>query len=134
MLFPGVLMSLDTGEPVNFKPWPVESAPPEAKHIAPQSLLLDGQQWHLGHADRKYWPRQRGFDYQYGPILGEIDYFTHSAHGTVDWYRNSKLVNEKGYVTTLLGEDAVRLINEHDPKLLYFSIFRLLRPMPLSST
>src|SRR5215475_5391530 len=27
--------------------------------------------WHLGHADRKYWPRQRGFDYQYGPLLGE---------------------------------------------------------------
>jgi len=30
--------------------------------------------WHLGHADPKYWPRQRGFDYQYGPLIGEIDY------------------------------------------------------------
>ena len=25
--------------------------------------------WHLGHADNKYWPRQRGFDYQYGPLI-----------------------------------------------------------------
>src|SRR5436190_23810117 len=40
----GALMSLDTGGPVNFKPRPVEGAPSEAKNIAPQSLLLDGQQ------------------------------------------------------------------------------------------
>ncbi|MDM0015577.1 arylsulfatase [Variovorax sp. J22P168] len=72
--------------------------------------------WHLGHADYKYWPRQRGFDYQYGAVLGEIDYFTHSAHGTRDWFRNNKPVNEAGYVTELLGNDAVRLIRQHDTK------------------
>jgi len=37
-------MSLDTGGPVNFKPRPVEGAPPDAKSVLPQSLLLDGQQ------------------------------------------------------------------------------------------
>ena len=72
--------------------------------------------WHLGHADKAYWPRQRGFDYQYGPLLGEIDYFTHSAHGTRDWFRNNQPVREEGYVTQLLGQDAVRLIDRHDPK------------------
>jgi hypothetical protein len=40
----GALMSLDTGGPVNFKPRPVEGAPPAARQTAPQSLLLDGQQ------------------------------------------------------------------------------------------
>ena len=40
----GALMSLDTGGPVNFKPRPVEGAPPDAKSVLPQSLLLDGQQ------------------------------------------------------------------------------------------
>lgn len=40
----GALMSLDTGGAVNFKPRPVEGAPPEARQTAPQSLLLDGQQ------------------------------------------------------------------------------------------
>ena len=40
----GALMSLDTGGPVNFKPRPVEGAPQAAGNIAPQSLLLDGQQ------------------------------------------------------------------------------------------
>jgi arylsulfatase A-like enzyme len=71
--------------------------------------------WHLGHADRKYWPRQRGFDYQYGPLLGEIDYFTHSAHGTRDWFRNNQPVKEQGYATHLLGKDAAKLIDSHDP-------------------
>jgi hypothetical protein len=40
----GALMSLDTGGPVNFKPRPVEGAPPTARQTAPRSLLLDGQQ------------------------------------------------------------------------------------------
>src|SRR5689334_5408536 len=40
----GALMSLKTGGPVNFKPGPIEGAPPEAKNATPQSLLLDGQQ------------------------------------------------------------------------------------------
>ena len=90
--------------------------------LLPQALKQAGYytaivgKWHLGHGDRKYWPRQRGFDYQYGPVLGEIDYFTHSAHGVTDWYRNNRLVKEKGYVTTLLGNDAVKLIGAHDPK------------------
>ncbi len=90
--------------------------------LLPQALKEAGYRtaiigkWHLGHADPKYWPRQRGFDYQYGPLLGEIDYYTHAAHGTVDWFRDNKRVSEPGYVTELLGDDAVRVIAGHDPK------------------
>jgi hypothetical protein len=40
----GALMSLQSGGPVNFKPRPIEGAPPEARQTTPQSLLLDGQQ------------------------------------------------------------------------------------------
>jgi arylsulfatase B len=71
--------------------------------------------WHLGHADKKYWPRQRGFDYQYGAMIGELDYFTHDEHGVLDWYRDNLPVNEEGYTTTLLGKDAAKLIEQHDP-------------------
>lgn len=96
---------------------------PQALKDANYKTAIVGK-WHLGHADRKYWPLQRGFDYQYGPILGEIDYFTHSTHGTRDWYRNNKLIKEEGYATTLLGNDAVRIINEHNtqkPLFLYLA-------------
>lgn len=70
--------------------------------------------WHLGHADKKYWPRQRGFDYQYGAMIGELDYFTHDEHGVLDWFRDNKPVREKGYTTTLLGDDAVKYIKAQD--------------------
>jgi arylsulfatase A-like enzyme len=89
--------------------------------LLPQSLKEAGYRtaivgkWHLGHADKKYWPRQRGFDYQYGAMIGELDYFTHKEHGVLDWYRDNKPVKEKGYTTTLLGKDAARLIEQHDP-------------------
>jgi len=87
---------------------------PQALKDAGYETAIIGK-WHLGHADRKFWPRQRGFDYQYGPLIGEIDYFTHKAGGKIDWYRNNEVVEEKGYSTTLLGDDAVRLIDQHDP-------------------
>ncbi len=73
--------------------------------------------WHLGHANKKWWPRQRGFDYQYGAMIGELDYFTHEEHGVVDWYRDNERVVEEGYTTTLLGQDAARLIENHDPSV-----------------
>ena len=94
---------------------------PTDEWILPQALKEAGYQtaiigkWHLGHADQKFWPRQRGFDYQYGPLIGEIDYFTHQQHGVVDWFRNNKMVKEKGYSTTLLGNEAVKLIEDHNP-------------------
>jgi arylsulfatase A-like enzyme len=71
--------------------------------------------WHLGHADRKFWPKQRGFDYQYGAMIGELDYFTHDEEGVLDWFRDNQPVREEGYTTTLLGKDAARLIESHDP-------------------
>ena len=54
-------------------------------------------------------PKQRGFDYQYGAMIGELDYFTHEEHGVLDWYRDNKPVREKGYTTTLIGQDAVTI-------------------------
>jgi arylsulfatase A-like enzyme len=94
---------------------------PTDEWLLPQALKEAGYQtaivgkWHLGHADPKYWPRQRGFDFQYGPLIGEIDYFTHEQHHVVDWYRNNKKLKEKGYSTTLLGNQAVKLVEGHDP-------------------
>jgi arylsulfatase A-like enzyme len=94
--------------------------------LLPQALKEVGYQtaiigkWHLGHGDRKYWPKQRGFDYQYGPLIGELDYFTHEEHGLLDWYRDNKPVKEKGYTTTLLGEDAVKYIKERNATTPFF--------------
>lgn len=101
-----------------------------AEWLLPQCLSEAGYttaiigKWHLGHADKRFWPRQRGFDYQYGAMIGELDYFTHEEHGVLDWYRNNQPVRETGYTTQLLGADAVRFIEAHDaskPLYLYLA-------------
>lgn len=89
---------------------------PKALKDAGYKTALIGK-WHLGHAVRSQWPTQRGFDYFYGQLTGEIDYFKKTMrNGTLDWRRNEKPLQESGYTTTLLGRDAVRLIGRHDPK------------------
>lgn len=93
-----------------------------SEYLMPQCLKDAGYstaiigKWHLGHADIKYWPKQRGFDYQYGAMIGELDYYTHSDAGVLDWFRDNKPVHEKGYTTQLIGADAVKYINGQSPK------------------
>jgi arylsulfatase A-like enzyme len=87
---------------------------PQALKDAGYSTRMVGK-WHLGHADRGFWPRQRGFDSFYGALVGEIDHFKHEAHGVTDWYRDNELLVEPGYDTELLGAEAIRQIEGHDP-------------------
>ena len=99
-------------------PGPANYGLDTTEYLLPQCLKDAGYttaiigKWHLGHADMKYWPRQRGFDYQYGAMIGELDYFTHSDAGVLDWFRDNKPVKEEGYTTQLIGADAVRFINQ----------------------
>ncbi len=87
---------------------------PRALKDAGYTTALVGK-WHLGHAVKEQWPNHRGFDYFYGQLRGEIDYFKKTARGgEADWHRNDKQVREPGYATTLLGRDAVGLIARHN--------------------
>ena len=100
---------------------------PQALKDAGYTTLMTGK-WHLGHADRKYWPQNRGFDYFYGNVVGEIDYFTHARGGVVDWQRNGKFLNEPGYFMDLIGDEAVRLIDQQDGNTPFFLYFASLAP------
>jgi arylsulfatase A-like enzyme len=101
---------------------------PTDERTLPQALKEAGYQtamvgkWHLGHADRKFWPQNRGFDHFYGNLVGEVDYFTKDRGGLVDWQRDGKFSKEDGYFTTLIGNEAVSIINNHNaskPLFLY---------------
>jgi arylsulfatase A-like enzyme len=100
---------------------------PQALKEAGYRTLMVGK-WHLGHADKKYWPQNRGFDHFYGNLVGEVDYFTKMRGGVVDWQRNGKFFNEKGYYTTLIGDEAVRLINRQDKGVPFFLYVASLAP------
>jgi arylsulfatase A-like enzyme len=107
---------------------------PTDERTLPQALKQAGYQtmmvgkWHLGHADKKFWPQNRGFDHFYGNLVGEVDYFTKERGGLVDWQRNGKFFTEKGYYTTLIGDEAVRLINKQGKDKPFFLYFASLAP------
>jgi arylsulfatase A-like enzyme len=107
---------------------------PTDERTLPQALKEAGYQtamvgkWHLGHADKKYWPQNRGFDHFYGNTVGEVDYFTHKRSGIVDWQRDGRFIDEKGYVTTLIGDEAVKLIEQQDKTKPFFLYVASLAP------
>jgi len=61
-------------------------------------------------------------------VLGEVDYFSHERGGVIDWQRDGKFVREQGYYTTLIGDEAVRLIGEQSADKPFFLYFASLAP------
>ncbi len=100
---------------------------PQALKEAGYTTLMDGK-WHLGHADKKFWPQNRGFDYFYGNVVGEVNYFTRERGGLIDWQRNGTFLRENGYYTNLIGDDAVKLIDRQDGSKPFFLYFASLAP------
>ena len=117
VIFPSHTYGLPTDEPTL----------PQALREAGYYTWMVGK-WHLGHADRKYWPQNRGFEHFYGNVMGEVDYFTRERGGVIDWQRNGEFIKEDGYYTTLIGDEAVRLIEQYDGKKPFFLYFASLAP------
>ena len=95
----------------------------EALRDAGYATWLVGK-WHLGQWQHKHLPLQRGFDHHYGLYGAEIDSFSHHRGRTrdlaLDWHRNGRPVVETGYSTLLLADEAVQLIERHDPSDPFF--------------
>lgn len=72
--------------------------------------------WHLGRLP-DFGPLQSGYDHFYGFRGGALDYFTHKYGGpqsdTEDLWDNDAKVHEAGYLTGLLGNRAVAVINDY---------------------
>lgn len=97
---------------------PREPGLPADLPTLPRTLRADGYQtwlvgkWHLGTASP---PLQSGFEHFYGFEGPEVDYFAHTnRQGVVDWQRNGQTVNEPGYSTFLIANEAVRLIDQRN--------------------
>ena len=100
---------------------------PQALKEAGYSTAMVGK-WHLGHADKKFWPQNRGFDHFYGNLVGEVDYFTKMRGGIVDWQRDGKFFQEKTYYLPLIGDEAVKMIEKQDKNKPFFLYFASLAP------
>jgi arylsulfatase A-like enzyme len=113
VIFPSRKYGLPTDE---------KTLPQALKDVGYRTYMVG--KWHLGHADTKYWPNSRGFDHFYGNVVGEVDYFTKDHGGVIDWQRNATFLKEEGYYTKQIGDEAVKLIEQHDtskPMFLYFA-------------
>ena len=101
---------------------PREEGLPLDETLLPASFQAAGYQtsligkWHLGHSQNKSaQPNQRGFDHFYGFMTASVDYFQHtSSRGQIDWQRNGKTVDENGYTTDLLTNEAIKRIENRD--------------------
>jgi arylsulfatase A-like enzyme len=104
----GIIQALQARDPG--LPAGLPTFPQTLKSAGYQTMLVG--KWHLGSATH---PLDSGFDDFYGFLGPEVDYYAHtSRNGQVDWQRNGKTINETGYSTFLLADEAIYLIEERD--------------------
>jgi arylsulfatase B len=115
-------------------PWHTIGIHPD-EHFMPQSFQAAGYQtaivgkWHLGHAQMTYHPNQRGFDHFYGHLHTEVGYFPPFANqGGRDFQRNGVSIDDRGYETFLLADEAVRWIGARDESRPFFLYMPFIAP------
>ena len=85
--------------------------------------------WHLGHSQQTYHPNERGFDDFYGHLHTEVGYFPpFAAQGGRDFQRNGVSINDEGYETFLMGDEASRWIRDRDKAKPFFLYVPFLAP------
>lgn len=77
--------------------------------------------WHLGYKS-EFNPTYHGFDEFYGYVSGNVDYISHrDGIGVYDWWHNIDTSYDKGYVTDLITDQALKFMesNMDQPFFLY---------------
>ena len=115
-------------------PWDTNGIHPD-EYFLPEAFLEAGYQtamvgkWHLGHAQQTYHPNERGFEHFYGHLHTEVGYFSpFSNQGGTDFQRNGVTIDDEGYETFLLGDEASRYIRKRDKDKPFFLYIPFLAP------
>ena len=115
-------------------PWDTNGIHPD-EYFLPEAFLAAGYRtamvgkWHLGHAQQTYHPNERGFEHFYGHLHTEVGYFSpFSNQGGTDFQRNGVTIDDEGYETFLLGDEASRYIRERDKDKPFFLYMPFLAP------
>ena len=100
--------------PINNRGLPFETVTvARALDDAGYSTALIGK-WHLG-SKPEWGPNHFGFQHSYGSLAGGIAPYNHfykKGPYSTTWHRNEELIVEKGHVTDLLTDEAVKWIGE----------------------
>jgi arylsulfatase A-like enzyme len=84
--------------------------------------------WHLGHGEAAFLPTQHGFQSFFGFTGGAVDYFTFRYGNVPDLHRNKRVVDEPGFVTMRLTEEAVTFLHAQTPEQPFFLCLAHLAP------
>jgi arylsulfatase A-like enzyme len=69
--------------------------------------------WHLGYTP-EFGPNAHGFDEFFGFLAADLDYYAHKdAIGDPGLYENTKLVEQKGYLTDLITDRSLAFLKKH---------------------
>ncbi len=105
------------------------------EHFMSQSFLAAGYQtaivgkWHLGHAQQTYHPNNRGFEHFYGHLHTEVGFYPpFASQGGKDFQRNGVSIDDEGYETFLLADEARRYIRERDKDKPFFLYLPFIAP------
>ncbi len=100
---------------------PEDALLPNALRELGYSTHISGK-WHIGETP-EHRPLLYGFDTSYGYLRGQIDPYTHRYKfgDHVTWHRNDEFIEERGHVTDLITEEAIRVIESagEQPFFLY---------------
>ena len=115
-------------------PWHNHGIHPEETFL-PELFLDAGYQtamigkWHLGHAQQTYHPNNRGFEHFYGHLHTEVGFFPPFANqGGKDFQRNGVSIDDEGYESFLLADEASRYIRERDKERPFFMYMPFIAP------
>ena len=115
-------------------PWHNNGVHPD-EHFMPESFRAAGYQtamvgkWHLGHSQETYLPNRRGFDHFYGHLHTEVGYFPpFSNQGGKDFQNNGESIDDHGYETFLLADEAERWIEARDKNKPFFLYMPFIAP------
>ncbi len=115
-------------------PWDNNGVHPDERFL-PEAFLDAGYQtamvgkWHLGHAQQTYHPNHRGFEHFYGHLHTEVGYFPPFANkGGKDFQKNGVSIDDDGYETFLLADEASRYIRQRRKDKPFFLYMPFLAP------
>jgi len=115
-------------------PWNTIGINPD-EHFMPESFKAAGYQtamvgkWHIGHAQQTYHPNERGFEHFYGHLHTEVGYYPpFSNQGGKDFQRNGVSIDDQGYESFLLADEASRYIRERDKERPFFLYMPFIAP------
>lgn len=80
------------------------------KKVGYSSTLIG--KWHLGVLPT-FGPLKSGYDHFYGFRGGALDYFSHTAGRQDDLWDDDVSIHQTGYLTDLLGERAIKIIDAY---------------------